>query len=81
MSDLESLEFRIKAIEDRQSEQMTIFAVRAERDRHMDRRFDRLEESVGEIKGYLLRIVWVIVIGIVASLMTFIVGGGLNFAP
>ncbi len=53
-------------------------AVRAERDRHMDKRFDDLEQGVNDVKGYLLRIVWVIVLGILGSLVTFIIGGGLN---
>lgn len=56
-------------------------AVRAERDKHMDKRFDQLEAGVNEVKGYLLRIVWVIVLGIIGALMTFILNGGLNAIP
>lgn len=81
MADLENHEQRIRALEEWKAEQNTSHAVRAERDRHMDQRFDELKESVNEVKGYLLRIVWVIVLGIVGSLVTFIVGGGLNLGP
>jgi len=78
MADLEQ---RICALEEWKAEQTTTHAVRAERDRHMDKRFDELKDSVNEVKGYLLRIVWVIVLGIVGSLVTFIVSGGLNVVP
>lgn len=81
MSELDYLEQRIKSLEEWKNEQTTNTAVRAERDRHMDQRFDRLEESVGEVKGYLLRIVWVIVLGIVGSFITFVIGGGLTLVP
>lgn len=64
-----------------ESNQVVTDAVRVERDKHMDKRFDQLEESVSEVKGYLLRIVWVIILGIVGALMTFIISGGLNAIP
>jgi len=78
MADLDSIDARLRALEEWKAEQSTNTAVRAERDRHMDKRFDKLEESVGEVKGYLLRIVWVIVLGIVGSLVTFVISGGIN---
>lgn len=81
MPDLESHEVRIRALEEWKASQTTDAAVRKERDRHMDQRFDELKDSVNEVKGYLLRIVWVIVLGIVGSLVTFIVSGGLNVGP
>jgi len=81
MADLEVLDARLRALEEWKNEQTTNSAVRAERDRHMDKRFDELKDSVNEVKGYLLRIVWVIVLGILGSLITFIVGGGLNLGP
>jgi len=81
MPDLESHELRIRALEEWKANQTTDAAVRKERDRHMDQRFDELKDSVNEVKGYLLRIVWVIVLGIVGSLVTFIVSGGLNVGP
>lgn len=86
--DLANIETRLNAHEARlgnveawQAAQSTHLAVRAERDKHLDKRFDRLEESVNEVKGYLLKIVWVIVLGIVGSLVTFIVSGGLTNVP
>lgn len=77
----EQLEQRLRSLEDWRAEQNTNLAVRVERDRHLDDRFDRLETGVSEVKGYLLRIVWVIVLGIVGSLITFMIGGGLNLGP
>lgn len=81
MADLQNLEKRVEVLQAWKAEQTTTHAVRAERDRHMDQRFDELKESVNEVKGYLLRVVWVIVLGIVGSLVTFIVSGGLNIGP
>lgn len=81
MAEFDSLEKRIRDLENWKAEQNTSAAVRAERDRHMDQRFDELKDGVNEVKGYLLRIVWVIVLGIVGSLVTFIVSGGLNLGP
>lgn len=74
---LEDHDARLKAVEDWRSDITTTDAVRAERDKHLDKRFDRLEASVDEVKGYLLKIVWVIVLGIVGALITFITTGGL----
>jgi hypothetical protein len=76
-ADIEDHERRISKLEAWKAEQSTSAAVRAERDKHLDDRFDRLETGVNEVKGYLLKIVWVIVLGIIASLITFIVQGGL----
>ena len=80
-SSMEVLEARVRAIEEWKAQQATDTAVRAERDRHMNRRFDKIEESVGEVKGYLLRIVWVVVLGVIASMVTFVVNGGLVVGP
>jgi hypothetical protein len=63
------------------SEAKTDRAVRMERDKHLDRRFDKLEQDVGDVKGYLLKIVWLIVAGIVAALMAFMINGGLSVGP
>ena len=81
MADLDHLEKRLSDLERWKNEQVTNSAVKAERDRHMDKRFDELRENVNEVKGYLLRIVWVIVLGIVGSLVTFVISGGLTIGP
>lgn len=73
---LASLDARIAGIEVWKAEQQTSTAVREERDKHIDQRFDRVEKSVNEVKGYLLKIMWVIILGIVGSLVTFVVTGG-----
>lgn len=75
---LASLDRRVGELETWRAAQDTNLAVREERDKHLDKRFDTLEAGVSEVKGYLLRIVWVVILGIVGSLMTFIVSGGLT---
>ena len=72
---LSSLDQRVQGIERWKAEQNTNTAVRQERDKHLDRRFDQLESAVDEVKGYLLRIVWIIVAGILGTLLTFMLGG------
>ena len=69
---------RLRALELWQSKQDTHLAVRTERDKHLDLRFDRVESSINEIKGYLLKIVWVVILGIIGAFITFVVRGGLN---
>lgn len=78
---LNSQDQRLQALERAQRSVITDQAVRQERDKHLDLRFDRLEHGVNEVKGYLMKIVWVIVLGIVGSLITFMVQGGFNVAP
>ena len=56
-------------------------AVRRERDRHMDDRFDRLEEGTREVKGYLTRVVWILITAIFLALINFITQGGLEILP
>ena len=53
-------------------------AARQEREKHFDKRFDRLEKSIGEVKGYLLKIAFFIVLSVIGSVLTFIVKGGLS---
>lgn len=74
---LEEHEARLRAIEEWRTINTTILAVREERDKHLDKRFDQIEASVDEVKNYLLKIVWAIVIGIIGAIMTFVINGGL----
>lgn len=69
---------RLQQLEIWKAAQETHLAVRTERDKHLDLRFDRVESSINEIKGYLLKIVWVIILGIVGAFITFMVRGGLS---
>lgn len=78
---LSSHDQRLQSLEHMISEAKTDRAVRAERDKHLDRRFDKLEKDVGDVKGYLLKIVWLIVAGIVAAFMAFMLNGGLAIGP
>jgi uncharacterized coiled-coil protein SlyX len=75
---LSSHDQRLQSLERMVSEAKTDRAVRMERDKHLDRRFDKLEQDVGDVKGYLLKIVWLIVAGIVAAFMAFLVNGGFS---
>lgn len=73
---------RLQILEKWQIEQRVTHAGRQERDKHMDDRFDRLEKSQDEIKGYLLKIVWVIIMGVIGAVLTFLfqsggLGGGI----
>lgn len=72
---------RIQALEKLSVAQTTDKAVRELRDEHLDKRFDKIEDDVGEIKGYLLKIVWLIVLSLIGALVTFIVQGGLAGGP
>lgn len=69
---------RLAALESWKATQDTSSAVRTERDKHLDQRFDRVESSINEVKGYLLKIVWVIILGVLGAFITFMVRGGLN---
>jgi len=75
---LSSHDQRLQSLEGIVSEAKTDRAVRAERDKHLDRRFDKIEKDVGDVKGYLLRIVWLLVTGIIVAFITFMVNGGLG---
>lgn len=78
---LATLDRRVAGLETWRNEQHTDSAVRAERDKHLNKRLDKIEEAVGEVKGYLLKIVWIIILGIVGAFITFIVRGGLANVP
>lgn len=69
---------RLQQLELWKAQQDMTSAVRTERDKHLDLRFDRVEKGVDEIKGYLLKIVWVVVLGILGAFVTFMVRGGLS---
>lgn len=56
-------------------------ALRAQREAHMDARFDRIETGMSEIKGYLLRVVWVVMIAVLTGVLGFIINGGLTNVP
>jgi hypothetical protein len=69
---------RLRTLELWKATQDTNFAVRTERDKHLDLRFDRVELSINEVKGYLLKIVWVIILGVLGAFITFVLRGGLS---
>lgn len=56
----------------------TAQAVDQERRKHMDKRFDALEERMDRLDGHLTKLVWLIITSIVVAFMTFVIGGGLN---
>lgn len=76
--DVTALQDRMLVVEAWKHNQVTNNAVRDVRDQHVDIRFDRIEKGLNEIKGYMLKVVWVIIVGILAAFVTFMVRGGLN---
>ena len=74
------LKKRLSVIEQWQIEQRVTTSARNERDKHLDERFDRLEKGTDEIKGYLLKIVWVIILAIIGGFVTFMMNGGISSA-
>lgn len=74
------LKKRLTVIEQWQIEQRVHSSARNERDKHLDERFDRLEKGTDEIKGYLLKIVWVIILAIIGGFVTFMMNGGISSA-
>lgn len=75
---LDGQDHRLQALEVWKSSQDMHLAARTERDKYLDKRFDRIEASQNEIKGYLLKIVWVIIIGVLSAVLTFVIRGGLS---
>ena len=80
---------RLSDLEEWRHHTETLLAVRQERDKHMDDRFDRIEKAVGDaktefkegvggIKGDLKKLVWLIVVAIVGGIMQFVMSGGLS---
>ena len=73
---LVALDGRVSTLEIWRTAQDTHIAVRQERDKHLDKRFDRLEEGNREVKGILLRIMWFVILGFLGALVSFVVMGG-----
>lgn len=46
--------------------------------KNVDRRFDDLANQIKNISGVLTRIMWIVIGGILAAAVTFIVSGGLK---
>ncbi len=78
---LQSQEQRLQALEKWKVDQQISSATRNERDKHLDERFDKLEAAVSEVKGYLLRVVWIVFAGILGAFVTFVIAGGLSNVP
>ena len=72
-----NLEERTHKLEAFQNAQKTLEAVNDERRKHMDKRFDTVENGIDKLNGHLTKVVWLIVASILGGVMTFILGGGL----
>ncbi|MBK0022076.1 hypothetical protein IAE29_12155 [Ochrobactrum sp. S46] len=46
--------------------------------KNVDRRFDNLETQIRNVNGVLTRIMWIVLGGILAAAVTFVVSGGLK---
>lgn len=68
---------RLSSLESRVTKLEVNSAVSEERHITILKRFDKLDNEVGEIRGYFRRIVWIVGGSIIAAFMTFALGGGL----
>ena len=73
----DTLEQRVDALEDWRNSQDRTSAVNEIRRQHMDSRFDAIDKRLDQLDGHLSRVVWIIVVAIITSFMTFILKGGL----
>jgi hypothetical protein len=42
----------------------------------MDKRFDRVEKAIGELKGYFIRLVWLVIVPVIGGLVSLVVANG-----
>lgn len=75
------LEERVRDLETWRNKQETASAVDAERRKHMDERFDRLDKNIGEIRSDNKRLIWIMVTLVAGAVAQFIFQGGLNVGP
>lgn len=78
---LSSIDQRVQALEKWKGEANLDLAVRGERDKHLDRRFDKIEEQLKELKGYFTKVALAVILGILGYFLTFMVNGGLVVTP
>lgn len=78
ISELSKLEQSITELDRRVSILETAKAVEAERMKHIDLRFDRLDEAQKETKNALSRVTWTIITAIILGFVSFMVNGGLK---
>lgn len=45
---------------------------------YIENRFDRLEKQIAETRGLISRLAWLVIGGIIAALIKFVLDGGLN---
>lgn len=78
---------RLRELERWAAETRTHLAVRAERDKHIDDRFDRLEATVSthnaeqkkatnDINSKIGRVVWLVLAAILSAILNFLIKGG-----
>lgn len=73
-----SLIARITTLEAWQRQSEIADARTDEKWKNVDRRFDDLANQIKNVSGVLTRIMWIVVGGILAAAVTFIVSGGLK---
>ncbi|WP_285534879.1 hypothetical protein [Brucella sp. NBRC 12950] len=69
---------RITSLEAWQRQSEIADARTDEKWKNVDRRFDDLANQIKNVSGVLTRIMWIVVGGILAAAVTFIVSGGLK---
>lgn len=66
MSDLEP---RVKALEKWQAEQITHQAVSETERRHLDKRFDSVEDGLRSVNGHINKLVWIVFTAIILTVL------------
>lgn len=78
----DALETRVTSLEQWRQERNVADAVREERAKHIDERFDNLDKKVDagftRLNGLVSRIVWLIITALIGGVMAFILQGGLS---
>lgn len=67
--DIKALDRRVAVLETRD-------AVRLEKDAHMDKRFDRLEQMQRDTQGTLNRLAWMVVSAVVVAALAALLNNG-----
>ena len=75
------LEGRVSSLESWRQEVSLQRAVEAERQKHLDERFDTLEKGLAGIHSALNRALWAVGVIVLAAITSFILNGGLSIVP
>ncbi|WP_157846019.1 hypothetical protein [Kiloniella litopenaei] len=86
------LESRVKALEEWRNKQMIVQALSENNMKHMDERFDRVENAIKGITDNIKeitesknkvgsRVLWIVGTAVISAFVMFVINGGLSIAP